>query len=72
MATDKLSDETAYIFAKTVIANLDQMAKKAPQFASVKQLLAKAKADNDVKHLEMGAPVHPGALKAFKEAGIVK
>jgi TRAP transporter TAXI family solute receptor len=72
MATDKLPDETAYIFAKIVIANLDQMAKKAAQFSSVKQLLDKAKAENDVKHLEMGAPMHPGALKAFKEAGILK
>ncbi|MGD9713533.1 MAG: TAXI family TRAP transporter solute-binding subunit [Thermomicrobiales bacterium] len=72
MATESLPEETAYIFAKIVIANLDQMAKKALQFASVKQLIEKAKAENSVKHLEMGAPLHPGALKAFKEAGILK
>ena len=44
MGTAKLSDEIAYIFANTVIKNVDAMAKKMPQFASIKPMLAEAKA----------------------------
>jgi hypothetical protein len=37
----------------------------------VKELFESAKTSGS-KVLEMGAPLHPGSLRAFKEAGILK
>lgn len=72
MGSPKLADETAYIFAKAVIENIDAMAKKMPQFASVKPMLAEAKSKNSLTPIEIGAPMHPGSIRALKEAGIIK
>lgn len=71
MASSKLDDHTAYLIAKTIIDNVNKLAKKMPQFESIKALFAKAKTEG-VKALEIGAPLHPGAIKAFREAGILK
>lgn len=71
MASRKLDDQTAYLFAKTIIDNVDAFSKKMPQFASIKSLFEEAKTKG-VKALEIGAPLHPGAIRAFKEAGILK
>lgn len=72
MGTAKLSDEVAYIFAISILKNVDAMAKKMPQFASIKPMLAEAKAKNSATPVEIGAPMHPGAIRALKEAGILK
>ncbi len=66
-----LPEETAYIIAKSMIENIDSMAEKSPQYVSVRELFEKAKTQGS-KVLEMGGPLHPGSLRAFKEAGIVK
>ncbi len=66
-----LEEGTAYLIAKTFLDNLDSMAEKSPQYRSVIRLVTEAK-QKGVKVLEMGAPLHPGSLRAFKEAGIVK
>lgn len=66
-----LDDNTAYLIAKTFLDNLDAMTEKSPQYVSVIRLLTEAK-QKGVKVLEMGAPLHPGSLRAFKEAGILK
>ena len=63
--------QIAYVIAKTVIAKYKQMAKKARHYASIEPLLLAARTEG-VSALEVGAPLHPGALRAFKEAGIVK
>ena len=61
----------AYLIVKTFLDNLDNMAEKSPQYRSVIRLVTEAK-QKGVKVLEMGAPLHPGSLRAFKEAGIIK
>jgi TRAP transporter TAXI family solute receptor len=71
MAMRSLDDETAYLVAKTFIENIDAITEKSPQYASVKQLFDEAKTKGE-KVLEMGAPLHPGALRAYKEVGILK
>ena len=63
--------QIAYVIAKTVIAKYKEMAKKARHYASIEQLFKAARTEG-AKALEVGAPLHPGALRAFKEAGIVK
>ena len=71
VGTSSLEEAIAHLIAKTFLENLDQMAEKAPQYASVIRLITEAKTKG-VKVLEMGAPLHPGSLRAFKEAGILK
>lgn len=69
-AHKSLSNDIAYLFAKTVLDNYKEFAKKMPQFASVAEVLDAARKQG-VKALEIGAPLHPGALRAYKEAGIL-
>ena len=67
-----LPDETAYSIAKIFIAQLGDIASKAPQYVSVRdEMFARAKT-RGASALEAGAPLHPGAARAFKEAGILK
>lgn len=63
--------QIAYVIAKTVIAKYKSMAKKARHYASIEPLFAAARKEG-VSALEVGAPLHPGAIRAFKEAGILK
>ncbi len=71
MATDKLSNEAAYLFAKTVLTNIDAMSKKTPLFNTAKPMIEKMQAAKTQASLGLGAPIHPGAIKAFKEAGLL-
>jgi TRAP-type uncharacterized transport system substrate-binding protein len=71
MGVAALPEETAYLIARTMIRNIDIMAEKAPQYETVKELFEDAKTAGP-KVLEIGAPLHPGSLRAFKEAGILK
>jgi len=71
MAAKGSDPEVAYLIARTLIANLDEMAKKMPQYATVKILFEEAKTKGE-KAIEVAAPLHPGAVKAYKEAGILK
>jgi len=67
-----LPEETAYSIAKVFAANLDAIAKKAPQYASVRQEMYARIAAQGAGAIETGAPLHPGALRAFREAGVLK
>jgi TRAP transporter TAXI family solute receptor len=71
IGTSALPDDTAYLIAKTFLDNLDNMAEKSPQYRSVIRLVTEAK-QKGIKVLEMGAPLHPGSIRAFKEAGILR
>lgn len=71
MSTPDLPAETAHLIAQTFVAHLDDFAKKMPNFEKTKALFALAKTEGR-GILEMGAPLHPGALKAYQEAGILK
>ena len=71
MGVASLPEETAYVIARTMIENIGPMAEKSPQYESVKELFEQAKVKGP-KVLEMGGPLHPGTLRAFREAGILK
>lgn len=70
-ADKSLSDEIAYLYAKTILDNYEEFGKKMPQFKTVQQVLDAAKSQG-MKALEIGAPLHPGAIRAYKEAGVLK
>lgn len=71
IGSSTLEENTAFLIVKTFLDNLDAMAEKAPQYRSVIRLVTEAK-QKGAKVLEMGAPLHPGSIRAFKEAGILK
>lgn len=71
IGTSTLPESTAYLIVKTFLDNLDNIADKSPQYRSVIRLVTEAK-QKGIKALEMGAPLHPGSIRAFKEAGILK
>jgi TRAP transporter TAXI family solute receptor len=71
MGVESLPEETAYIIAREMIANIGPMAERSPQYVSVKELLAEVP-NKGAKILEMGAPLHPGTVRALKEAGVIK
>lgn len=66
-----LNNDIAYLYAQTIIEGYETFAKKMPQFSTVAQIHDAARKDG-VKALEIGAPLHPGAARAYKEAGIIK
>lgn len=63
--------QVAYVVAKTMIAHYKEMSKKARHYASIEPIYALARKQGK-SALEVGAPLHPGAVRAFKEAGILK
>ena len=58
-----ISDDVAYIVAKSVMSNLDDFRKLHPAFAN----LDAAQMISD----GLSAPLHPGAAKAYKELGLM-
>lgn len=57
---EKVSEETAYNVTKALI-------KRGPELSSVVKVLAKLTAKDMAN--DIGVPFHPGAVKAYKEAG---
>jgi TRAP transporter TAXI family solute receptor len=64
VTTAKTPDDTVYALVKAVFENFDEFKKLHPAFAN----LDPAKMVKD----GLSAPLHPGALKYYKEKGWVK
>lgn len=64
-------EQAVYLLAKTLITKLDGLRKKSPHFDTVKAAFDLARKGGR-SALEKSAPLHPGALRAMKEAGILK
>lgn len=58
-----VSDDVVYVIAKAVMSNLDDFRKLHPAFGNLK-------AEEMVKD-SLSAPLHPGAIKAYKELGLM-
>jgi len=58
-----VSDEVVYTLAKAVLGNLDDFRKLHPAFANLK-------AEEMIRD-SLSAPLHPGAIKAYKELGLM-
>lgn len=63
VSSAQVSDDVAYVVAKAVMSNLDDFRKLHPAFANLK-------AEEMVKD-GLSAPLHPGAIKAYKELGLM-
>lgn len=64
VATTRMSEETAYYIVKSVFENFEDYKKQSPIFVAMTR-------DGAAKNGQT-APYHPGALKYFKEVGLVK
>ncbi len=62
VSSTAVSDDVAYEIAKAVLGNLDDFRKLHPAFAHLKA--------EDMVSKALSAPLHPGALKAYKELGL--
>lgn len=62
-ASAELSEETAYLFVKTICENVDALTN---YYAPANCITAK----NALNGLPKEVPIHPGAAKYFKEAGV--
>jgi len=60
----KVPDDVVYVVAKAVMENLDDFRKLHPAFANLK-------AEEMVKD-GLSAPLHPGAIRAYKELGLIE
>ncbi|WP_306006525.1 TAXI family TRAP transporter solute-binding subunit [Aquicoccus porphyridii] len=60
----QVSDEAVYQVAKAVLGNLDDFRKLHPAFANLK-------AEEMIRD-SLSAPLHPGAIKAYKELGLME
>jgi uncharacterized protein len=58
-----VSEEAVYVVAKAVLGNLDDFRKLHPAFANLK-------AEEMIKD-SLSAPLHPGAIRAYKELGLM-
>ena len=63
VTSTNVSDEVAYIVAKSVMSNLDDFRKLHPAFANLDA--------NQMINDGLSAPHHPGAIKAYKELGLM-
>jgi uncharacterized protein len=64
VSSAKVPDEVVYVIVKTVFENLDEFKKLHPALANLK-------AEDMVKN-GLSAPLHPGAVKFYKEKGLIK
>ena len=64
MTSTDVPNEIAYIVAKASMANIETFRKLHPAFANLdpKTMVSDG----------LSAPLHPGAIKAYKELGLLK
>ncbi len=64
VTTTKLPDEVAYQVVKAVFENFDKFKKMHPALSNLKK--------EDMVNQGLTAPLHPGAVKYYKEVGLLK
>jgi TRAP transporter TAXI family solute receptor len=68
----RVAEATVRAAVAAIVAGADELPRRNPLFAGMAELLAPL-ATNGAKALEFGGvPLHPGALRAYREAGLVK
>lgn len=68
----RVRDEAVYELAKTIAENLDTLPRLNPLFKGLKDLFEPLRARGAAAFEFGGVPLHPGALRAYREAGWLK
>jgi hypothetical protein len=63
VSSTNTSDETVYEITKAVFENFDRFRRLHPAFANLNK--------EDMIKNNLSAPLHPGAVKYYKEAGLM-
>ena len=69
---EKVPEEAVHDMAKTIASNLDTLPKLNPLFKGLKALFDPLPSKGPAALEFGGVPLHPGALRAYKEAGSLK
>lgn len=66
---ERIAEETVYEMAKAIIAHLDELPRMNPLFHGIRELFEPLRTQGS-RALEFGGvPLHPGALRAYRDAG---
>lgn len=69
---ERAQEEAVHDMAKTVIDNLDTLPKMNPLFKGLKDLFEPLRTNGAAAFEMGGVPLHPGALRAYREAAWLK
>lgn len=66
---ESVAEATVYAMAKTIADNLDQLPRMNPLFKGMRSLFEPLRSQGAAAFEFGGVPLHPGALRAYKDAG---
>ena len=66
---ERISEQIVYDMAKTIVDNLDTLPRMNPLFKGLKDLFEPLRTKGAAAFEFGGVPLHPGAIKAYREAG---
>ena len=69
---EKIPEQAVYDIAKTIAGNLDMLPELNPLFKGLKDLFEPLRSQGPGAFEFGGVPLHPGAIRAYREAGWVK
>ena len=69
---EKISEDIAHDMAKAIVSNLDTLPQMNPLFKGLQDLFEPLRAKGAAALEFGGVPLHPGAIRAYREAGWLK
>jgi len=69
---ERVSEGIIHNMAKAIAGNLDKLPQMNPLFTGLKDLFEPLRAKGSAAFDFGGVPLHPGAVRAYKEAGWLK
>ena len=69
---ERIPERVVYDITKTIVDNFETLPRMNPLFKGLKELFEPLRAQGAAAFEFGGVPLHPGAIKAYKEAGYLK
>ena len=69
---ESVAESTVYAMAKSIADNLDKLPQMNPLFKGLKSLFEPLRSNGAVAFEFGGVPLHPGAIRAYKDTGWLK
>ena len=69
---ERIPERVVYDITKTIVDNLETLPRMNPLFKGLKELFEPLRTQGAAAFEFGGVPLHPGAIKAYKEAGYLK
>jgi hypothetical protein len=69
---ERIAERVVYDMAKTIVDNFETLPRMNPLFKGLKDLFEPLRTKGAAAFEFGGVPLHPGAIKAYKEAGYLK